>query len=84
MAEYIEIEPINIIKEIVKFKIDVPLIMLNLRCLVRVLCYDSNDKLIHTYEFMLEKPDYDMWLKDEDLISYVCQKYNFSPLNIIL
>ncbi len=81
MTEYIEIDPTNITKEIVKFKIDVPLIMLNIRCLVKVLCYDSNDKLIHTYEFMLEKPDYDLWLRDEDLINYVCQKYGFIHVN---
>ena len=77
MTELIEIVPTNLTKEISKIKIDVPLIMLNTRCFVKVLCYDENDKLIHTYDFILEKPDYDIWLRDEDLVNYVCQKYNF-------
>ena len=77
MTELIEIVPTNLTKEISKIKIDVPLIMLNTRCFIKVLCYDENDKLIHTYDFILEKPDYDIWLRDEDLVNYVCQKYNF-------
>ena len=82
MTELIEIVPTNLTKEISKIKIDVPLIMLNTRCFVKVLCFDANDKLIHTYDFMLEKPDYDIWLRDEDLVNYVCQKYNFSRIDI--
>lgn len=73
----IQIQPTEISKTISSFKIDVPFIILMTQCFVRVLCFDADNKLIHTYEFLLEKPDYDIWQKDEDLVNYVCQKYNF-------
>lgn len=73
----LNIQSKEIIKTITSIKIDVPFI-LNNRCAVRVLCFDENMKLIETYEFELTKPDYDDWLRDEDLINYVCDKYNFS------
>ena len=78
MTEFIQIQPVEITKEISKIKIDVPLIMLNTRCYVKVLCYDVNDKLIHTFDFILEKPDYNIWLRDEDLIDYVLPEIQFS------
>lgn len=64
-----------------RIKIDVSFILLNDRCDVRVLCFDDNMKLIDTCEFELTKPDYDSWIKDEDLINYVCNKFNFLLYN---
>lgn len=78
---YISIEPVDITKTIKSFKIDVPYIILNTKCFVRVLCFDSENKLINTYEFELEKPDYNSWLSDDDLIDYVCNKYGFTLIN---
>lgn len=74
---YISIEPVEITKTIASIKIDVPYIILNTKCYVKVLCFDELNKLINTYEFELEKPDYNTWLDDDDLIDYVCQKYGF-------
>lgn len=79
---YIQIEPVNISLVITSIKIEVPFLLLNVKCYVKVLCYNANNQLIHTYEFELNKPDYDSWLSDDDLINYVCQKYNFSLINI--
>ncbi len=73
----ITIQPKEVIQTISKIKIDIPLIMLNDKCYVRVLCYDNAMTLIKTYDFELAKPDYNLWLKDEDLVTYVCEKYNF-------
>ena len=78
----IQIQPTEITKTVHSIQVSVPFIVLNSQCFVKVLCHDENDKLIHTYDFMLEKPDYDIWQKDEDLIDYVCQKYNFSRIDI--
>lgn len=77
----INIQPATITQSIISIKIDVPFILLNERAVIRVLCFSDNMKLIHTYEFELAKPEYNSWLRDEDLINYVCDKYNFSLYN---
>jgi hypothetical protein len=78
----INIQPAYINQIITRIKIDIPLIILNEKCAVRVLCYDSDNNLIKTHEFELVKPDYDEWLRDIDLIDYVCEKYNFTLIDI--
>ena len=78
----IQIQSTEITQTITSIKIDIPFIILNTKCVVRVLCYDSSNSLINTYQFELIQPDYDTWLHDNDLINYVCQKYNFSLSNI--
>lgn len=82
MSNYIEINTSNITQQINKIKIDVPFIVLNSSCIVRVLCYDNNFNLIKTYEFELSGEDYTNWNTDGWLINYVLNKYNFSLNNI--
>lgn len=73
----IQIEPNELILEITNIKIDVPVIILNERAVVRVLMFDGDNQLVKTDSFELIQPDYDLWLADDDLINYVCEKYNF-------
>jgi hypothetical protein len=78
MSDFINIQQADITKEVTKIKIDVPFILLNKKCFVRVLCYDSNNEFVHKYEFELTGEDYLLWQSDEWLINYVCNKYNFN------
>lgn len=78
----IQINPVEITKTITSIKIEVPFILLNQQCIVRVLCYDNNHELVDKREFEMNQPYYSIWRDDRDLVNYVCEKYNFSPINI--
>ena len=78
MSNFINVEESTIIKTVHKIKIDVPYLILNTKCMVRVLCYDENEEFIHKYEFELVDDDYLQWQTDEWLVNYVKQKYFFN------
>jgi hypothetical protein len=40
-------------------------------------CFDINDRHIITYDLELIDEEYMLWKDDQDLINYVCEKYNF-------
>jgi hypothetical protein len=79
-TQFINVAPLQIVQTVVKFKIDIPFIVLNEKAVIKVLCYDIDSNLLTTYSFELIQPDYGIWLKDEDLINYVCNKYNFTSV----
>jgi hypothetical protein len=72
----IPIVPKEIIKEATSIAIDIPNITLNSKAFIRVIFYDSSNNVISTDSFELFKPDYNLWLQDDDLIDYICEKYN--------
>lgn len=74
----IPIVPKEIIKEATSIGIDIPHITLNHKAFIRVIFYDSSQNVISTDSFELFKPDYDLWQQDDDLIDYICDKYNIS------
>jgi hypothetical protein len=74
----IPIVPKEIIKEATSIAIDIPNITLNSKAFVRVIFYDSSNNVISTDSFELFKPDYNLWLQDDDLVDYICEKYNIS------
>ena len=77
----IEIQPKELSLEITSIKIDVPVIVLNERAIIRVLMYDVNKQLVKSDTFEMIQPEYgSLWLMDNDLVNYVCQKYNFTRL----
>jgi len=78
MSNFINVEESTIIKTVHKIKIDIPYLILNAKCMVRVLCYDENEEFIHKYEFELVDDDYLQWQTDEWLVNYVKQKYFFN------
>ena len=74
----IQVEPKEISLSIKSIKIEIPYLLLNVMAMVRVQCFDENNNLlgIHNFELMCE--DYQLWKDDQDLINYVCEKYDFS------
>ena len=78
----IKINPTTITKYVASFKIDVLYLIINTKALIRVTMFDDEDNVVDQQQFELIKPDYDEWLTDDNLIFYVCQKYNFSLYNI--
>ena len=73
----IRIQPHQITQNIKSFRIDVPHIILNESAIVKVRCFDENGILLITYDFELKDDEYQSWKDDQDLINYVCEKYNF-------
>ena len=73
----IKIEPCQITKTITSFKIDILYIILNTLAKVRVHCFDEDNLLLICYEFELKGDEYQLWKEDQDLINYVCEKYDF-------
>ena len=78
----VDIEPYQLVYNVVKIKLDVPVLILNERAIIRVLMFDENEVLIKTDTFELIKPDYNLWLSDENLIDYVCNRYGFTKTSI--
>jgi hypothetical protein len=77
----IPIVPKEIIKEATSIAIDIPNVTLNSKAFIRVIFYDSSNNVISTDSFELFKPDYNLWLQDDDLIDYICEKYNIERNN---
>ena len=73
----IQIQPHQITKNIKSFRIDVPYIILNTLAIVKVRCFDETGILLISYDFELKDDEYQLWKDDQDLINYVCEKYNF-------
>jgi hypothetical protein len=78
MDQYINIEQKEISLSATKISIDVLLIELNIRAIIRVRFYSSDSKLLDTDEFVLDGDEYADWNNDDYLIDYVCDKYNIS------
>jgi hypothetical protein len=78
MNQYINIEQKEICLSATKISIDVLLIELNIRAIIRVRFYSSDSKLLDTDEFVLDGDKYADWNNDDYLIDYVCDKYNIS------
>jgi hypothetical protein len=76
MEQYINIQPKNITLVSSKISVNVLLIELNIRAIIRVRFYSSDSKLLNTEEFILEGNDYTSWQNDNYLINYVSDKYN--------
>jgi hypothetical protein len=76
MEQYINIQPKDLILVSSKISINVLLVELNIRAIIRVRFYSNDSKLLNTEEFILEGNDYMSWQNDNYLINYVCEKYN--------
>ena len=74
---YINIEPKQIITLATKMKIDVVSLELHNYAIVRISLVDSNLKIVQTNELILKGDDYNAWQSDNDLVSIICNKYNF-------
>ncbi len=74
---YINIEPKEIITLATKMKIDVVSLELHNYAIVRISLVDSNLKIVQTNELILKGDDYNAWQSDNDLVSIICNKYNF-------
>ena len=74
---YINIEPKEIITLATKMKIDVISLELHNYAIVRITLVDSNLKIVQTNELILKGDDYNAWQSDNDLVSIICNKYNF-------
>jgi hypothetical protein len=48
---------------------------LNTLAIIRVQCFDENNVLLINFELVGD--EYQLWKDDQDLINYVCEKYNF-------
>ena len=73
--DIIQVEPKEISLSIKSIKIEVPYLLLNVMAMVRVQCFDENNKLLVVYNFELVEEEYQLWKDDLDLINYVCLKY---------
>jgi hypothetical protein len=74
---YINIEPKDIIITATKIKIDVISLELNVSAIIRITLYDSNTKIVQTNMLILNGEDYQAWQTDDDLLSIICDKYNY-------
>lgn len=76
----VDIEPFQLVLDVAKIKVDVLTLTLNERAVVRVMMMNQNSELIKSDTFELIKPDYSLWLSDDNLIDYVCEKYGFTKI----
>ena len=74
---YINIEPKDIIITATKIKIDVISLELNVSAIIRITLYDNNTKIVQTNMLILNGEDYQAWETDDDLLSIICDKYNY-------
>jgi hypothetical protein len=74
---YINIEPKEIIISATKMKVDVVSLELHNYAVIRISLVDSNFKIVQTNELILRGDDYEAWQSDNDLVSIICNKYNF-------
>jgi hypothetical protein len=73
----INIQPKEISLNITSIKIDIIKVILNELAIIKIYCFDINDRHIITYDLELIDEEYMLWKDDQDLINYVCEKYNF-------
>lgn len=85
MAEYINVEPCEIMQYITKIKINVLHIELNAKATIQTMCYDDYDKLLIIYVFELTGDEYQLWQNDTWLTNYILDKYGFieQEINVI-
>jgi hypothetical protein len=74
---FINIEPKDIIITATKIKIDVISLELNVSAIIRITLYDNNTKIVQTNMLILNGEDYQAWQTDDDLLSIICDKYNY-------
>ena len=74
---FINIEPKDIIITATKIKIDVISLELNVSAIIRITLYDNNTKIVQTNMLILNGEDYQAWETDDDLLSIICDKYNY-------
>ena len=74
---FINIEPKDIIITATKIKIDVISLELNVSAIIRITLYDHNTKIVQTNMLILNGEDYQAWQTDDDLLSIICDKYNY-------
>ncbi len=78
MPTFLQIEPAQLIQIISKIQINILHLDLNLSATIQVLAYSEDNKLLTSYVFELNMPEYEqIWRFDDDLVDYVCQKYGF-------
>jgi len=80
METYIKVEPVNLIQTISKIKINVLHLHLNVMATIQVLCYSEDNQSLTSHVFELQSPEYELWISDDWLVNYVCEKYGFSKL----
>ena len=74
---FINIEPKDIIITATKIKIDVISLELNVSAIIRITLSDNNTKIVQTNMLILNGEDYQAWQTDDDLLSIICDKYNY-------
>ena len=74
---YINIEPKDIIITATKIKIDVISLELNVSAIIRITLYDNNTKIVQTNMLILNGEEYQSWQTDDDMLSIICDKYNY-------
>jgi hypothetical protein len=76
----VDIEPFQLTFDVAKIKVDVLTLVLNERAVIRVMMMNADGAMIKSDTFELIKPDYSLWLSDDNLIDYVCDKYGFTKV----
>jgi hypothetical protein len=74
---FINIQPKDIVITATKIKIDVISLELNVSAIIRITLYDNNTKIVQTNMLILNGEDYQAWQTDDDLLSIICDKYNY-------
>ncbi len=74
---FINIQPKDIVITATKIKIDVISLELNVNAIIRITLYDNNTKIVQTNMLILNGEDYQAWQTDNDLLSIICDKYNY-------
>lgn len=75
------IEPVErlTVQTIVRFSLDIIEMILNTSATFRVLCYDTNDKIVETKFVTLEGDDYVNWGNDDDYVTeFVATELGFT------
>ena len=78
MTSYINIQPKDITQTVSKILIKVSNLELNSYAIIKVQTFNTNDSNITCESFILSGTEYDMWLTDNYLIDYVCNKYDYA------
>ena len=73
----IKVQPKEIVEvlKIHSIKVEVNSLNLGQDANVIVAMLNENNEVIKIEGFMLSQPDYDLWVSDEWLFQYVCDKY---------
>lgn len=83
MAEFINVEPCELMQYITKIKINVLHIELNIRATIQTLCYDDYGKLLIAYVLELVGNEYQLWQSDSWLTNYILDKYGFLQITSV-